>query len=123
MSAETLFTIGAGGRFVVPEPRARRTDRATSHAAARSVRGQTETHARILEVLDAGPPATDEQIASRYQAAAAMQGWPPVSPSGLRSRRAELVDMGLVEDSGLRGRTASGRACTVWRAASRDTLG
>jgi hypothetical protein len=114
----TLFDVDEQGRAIIPQPRARRTDRGTSHAAARSVRNQTETHARILYVLEAGGPATDEQIADRYNHASGFYGWPPVSPSGLRSRRAELVALGSIRDTGHRGKTASGRSCTVWDLAS-----
>jgi predicted ArsR family transcriptional regulator len=37
------------------------------------------------------------------------------SPSGLRTRRHELTDIGYVEDSDLRVKTYSGRSAIVWR--------
>jgi hypothetical protein len=110
----TLFDVDERGRVIIPEPRARRTDRSTSHAAARSVRNQTATHARIIEVMERYGPATDEDIAAYYGNLAQLFDWPPVSPSGLRSRRAELVALGVIVDTGEKGRTESGRACTVW---------
>ena len=97
---------------------ARRTDRSTSHAAARSVRNQTATHARLVEVMERYGPATDEEIAAYYGNLAQLFDWPPVSPSGLRSRRAELVDLGTIVDTGEKGRTTSGRSCTIWELAA-----
>ena len=113
----TLFDVDERGRPVIPEPRARLTDRGTSHAAAKSVRNQTVTHARIVEVLERYGPSTDEDIAEHYRSLGMIFDWPPVSPSGLRSRRAELVDLGTVVDAG-KGRTRSGRSCTIWAPAA-----
>lgn len=99
----------------LPKPAARRTDPGTSHAAAATVRGVTETREHILEVLaylDQG--ATDEQIAEVYDQRVRAGAWRPVSPSGLRTRRAELVDLGMVRDSGRTRLTESGRRSVVW---------
>lgn len=38
-----------------------------------------------------------------------------ISDSGARTRRCELCRLGLVEDSGERAKTASGRRSIVWR--------
>ena len=114
----TLFDVDERGRPVIPEPRARLTDRGTSHAAAKSVRNQTATHARIVDVLERSGPATDEEIAGYYFHLGQLFDWPPVSPSGLRSRRAELVDLGVIVESG-KSRTKSGRSCTIWELAAR----
>lgn len=96
---------------------ARNTDPITSHKAAASVRDISKTHERILEVLDRYGPATDEDIQRYYDNLAQLFEWPPASPSGLRSRRAELVAMGKVYDTGERWKTASGRATAVWELA------
>lgn len=39
---------------------------------------------------------------------------PPMSQSGMRTRCSELVDMGLVVDSGKRERLPSGRRAILW---------
>lgn len=93
---------------------ARNTDPTTSHAAARSVRNQTDTHERILDLLERFGDATDEELVIYWRQMRDLADWPAISPSGLRSRRAELVDLGLVVDTGRRGKTASGRSCIVW---------
>lgn len=94
--------------------RARRSDPRTSHEAAASVRGITAAHRRVLTLLEMFGPLTDEEIAFRYEAEAKAQGWPPISPSGLRTRRAELVDLGKVLDTRRTKATVSGRRTTIW---------
>lgn len=98
------------------DPVARVTDPDTSWAAARSVTDLTQKQAAVLSVLrsvDEG--MTDEQIARQYDC-----GWSrrvPQSPSGLRTRRKELVDLGLVRDSGRRAEMETGRMAIVWEVA------
>lgn len=97
-------------------PQARLTDPDTSHAAAASVDNLTRTRSRILDVLRVFGPMTDQQIRSTY-----LQVYDePISDSGLRTRRRELVDAGFARDSGQRARLASGRNGIVW-AATEDT--
>jgi hypothetical protein len=93
---------------------ARSGDLETSHEAARSVKNTASVRAAILRILEHGPH-TDEQIAYRYENE--HPSLPMVSPSGLRSRRAELVDDGQVVDSGERRKTTSGRNAICWRLA------
>jgi hypothetical protein len=97
------------------QAKARRTDPATSHQAAASVK-MGDTHNRILTILADGG-ATDEELYAVWQVKVLDQGWPRVSQSGVRSRRSELVRKGKVVDSGEKGRTVAGRACTIWRLA------
>lgn len=95
------------------EAHARRTDPDTSHAAARSVTGIRPSQVAVLKVLRqrlAGR-GTDEQIAEAY---ANCSGVPLQSPSGLRTRRHELVERGLLADSGDRIRLRTGRMAIVW---------
>lgn len=97
---------------------ARRTDPTTSHEAAKSVRNQTDTHERILELFERFGDATDEDLLVYWGQMASLNDWPPISPSGLRSRRAELVALGLVVNTGEKSITNSGRSCIVWDRAS-----
>lgn len=98
---------------------ARAGDPLTSYEAAESVGDIGEKRRTImwaLQSLHSG--ATDEGIARRYEELRDEfpQFYPRQSPSGLRSRRSELVTLGLVKDSGRRGKTASGRSSIVWEA-------
>jgi hypothetical protein len=63
---------------------------------------------KIIESL--GGRATDTEIAE----VARFQRW-LISPSGLRTRRAELVDKGLLADSGSKRTTSAGRRTIVWK--------
>lgn len=94
--------------------KARSTDPKTSHDAAESVSDITATKAHILEALKR--PRSDAQLIEAYRNTA---GAPKASESGIRSRRAELVDSGMVVDSGDRVKTESGRWSIVWQRAIR----
>ena len=100
----------------------RRTDPATSREAAASVIDPSKgTYAKILaafKTLDRyGVGFTDEQLFDVWQNQHRRLGrdWPPISPSGLRSRRNELTRRGLIVDSGERAKTRAGRRSIVWR--------
>lgn len=90
---------------------ARKTDPATSHAAAASIEPEKirALRARVLAELQARGPMDDTTLVAAIEP----EGY---SPSGIRTRRAELVDLGAVEDTGLRQKLASGRMAIVWRA-------
>lgn len=90
-------------------PRARNTDPQTSHTAAESVTNLTHTQATILRVLKR--PRTDTQLIEAFRR---LKRAPLASESGIRSRRAELVEKGLVVDSGQRGVTPFNRRSIVW---------
>jgi len=96
--------------------KARNTDPSTSYEAAKSVTAISETQTRILFLLKEYGPQNDEQLATSYDYHATKGGWSLVSDSGLRSRRAELVGLGLVKDSGERIKMRSGRNSIVWKA-------
>lgn len=96
-----------------PEPVAvaRRTDPDTSWEAAKSVRDIRETQQAVLAALRAHGPMTDEEIAERIRSERKQ------SPSGLRTRRSELVDLHMVTYAGYKRPTKSGRKSRVWKAA------
>lgn len=101
-------------------PFARNTDPETSHEAASSVRNMTQTMQAILKLLTL-KPMHDQELIKFYEAQVRMgadeRDFPRASESGIRSRRAELVELGLVKDSGAREQLASGRKAIVWRLA------
>ncbi len=92
-------------------PHARISDPITSHEAAASVTNVSSLKSLILELLQS--PKTDPELLSAVQAVSDK----PVSESGVRTRRAELVEMGFVRDSGERKELASGRKAIVWHLA------
>lgn len=89
--------------------KARRTDPITSHDAAESVDNITQTQSYVLRCLRR--PRVDVELVSAYRE---YKTAPRASESGIRSRRAELVDRGLVIDTGRRVRLESGRYAIVW---------
>jgi hypothetical protein len=100
-------------------PRARLTDPPTSHRAASSVRNLRESQEAVLRCFLWGP-MTDEELVNAYDPDGPLQEHPQ-SPSGLRTRRKELCDLGLVEDSGERRRLKSGRLAVVWSLSGRES--
>lgn len=90
---------------------ARKSDPITSHLAAESVHKISETQRAILQLLRKGP-MTDEALIRLYRA---QRNFPLASDSGIRSRRADLVKLGLVEDSGLTNKTQFGRLAVLWK--------
>jgi hypothetical protein len=90
-------------------PFARNTDPETSHEAAETVDAVTETKQYILEALK--QPRNDYDMIQTFRS---MLGSPQVSDQSIRSRRAELVDSGMIEDSGERAKMPSGRWSIVW---------
>jgi hypothetical protein len=91
--------------------RARTTDPETSHAAAASVRGLNRSRGLVYAVLEALGDATDEEL---YDEIVARHGIGRISVSGARTRRKELVELGLVVDSRVRRPMRSGRSAVVW---------
>ena len=100
-------------------PHARRTDPETSHAAARSITNLTDAQFAILQFIRTRGEMADHELVARYQGwckGVYGQTWPQMSESGIRTRRKELTDQGLVVDTGVRVPTQSGRQAIVWRA-------
>lgn len=99
-------------------PATRSTSPETSHAAARSVADLRPKQHAVLQLLGlyGAVGLTDEQLAVAYDAHHDAERYPRQSPSGLRSRRAELVAAGLVEWTGEHRTMTTGRLARVWRA-------
>lgn len=95
---------------------ARKSDPITSYEAAASVGSITATQSAIFTALS-NRPMTDEQLVDAYYSMVDYGVAPLASPSGIRSRRAELVQLGYVIDSTKRAKLASGRKAIVWKAA------
>lgn len=93
-------------------PFARRTDPQTSQDAADSVSNLKGTQKAVALLLS--EPMTDEALVKAYDLLVSLSLAPQASPSGIRSRRAELVTRGVIKDSGLRHKLASGRHAIVW---------
>ena len=93
-------------------PSTRVLDPATSHLAAATITvpDLTRTQARILALITEMGGMSDEEIADHWEA----MDFPPISPSGLRSRRAELVKQARLEDAGARTTTKGGNSTVVW---------
>jgi hypothetical protein len=62
-----------------------------------------DQHRKVIEALTWKAMTDEEGIA-----------WTGLSPSSYRPRRGELVEMGLVKETGEKSRTASGRMAAVW---------
>ena len=77
----------------------------TSREAASAIKGKSaRLRQQVLDELRRNP-ATDEELANVLN----------LSGNTARPRRVELVEIGIVEDSGQRRKTASGRSAVVWR--------
>lgn len=102
------------------QPRARRTDPATSHAAAASVAQPQTQRERVLLLLEEAHTEglegiTHQELKARYKAAMAQRGWPDAAGGGIRTRCRELANQGLarqVKDK--MGKTAFGRDSLLW---------
>ena len=89
-------------------PHARTTDPETSHEAAESVTNITPLKQEILQRLMT--PMTDNDLIALLRNSSRLI----VTESGVRSRRSELVQAGLVKDTGKRERLNTGRSAIVW---------
>jgi hypothetical protein len=108
-----------------PAAHARTTDPDTSHEAAASLSSEVirRSQAEVLAMLTWQGPSTDAALVTAYGAHVAAGSnilglrLLPQSPSGIRTRRRELVEAGRVRDSGARVRMVSGRNAIVWEVA------
>ncbi|SRR5260370_29556067 len=98
--------------FEPEQAHARHTDPETSHKAAQSVVNLGKTRDLILKILKEHGPSTDERIYDIYSTMSRVH-W--VSPSGMRTRRIELVRLGKVKEAGILLATKSNRLAIVWQ--------
>jgi hypothetical protein len=94
-------------------PVARRTDPTTSHAAAASV-DLRDSHRAVADCFEAYVELTDEELLRVYRQRQVSHVYPAQSDSGLRTRRRELVDLRVLENSGRKARMETGRLAIVW---------
>jgi hypothetical protein len=57
---------------------------------------------------------TDDELIEAYRVAAIHYRWNPATPSGIRSRRSELVTTDDLIDTGRTALTPSGRHTIIW---------
>lgn len=91
--------------------RARTTDPDTSHEAAEAIgKDLKELQRRVMEEFDRHGPLTHHRLIQLYR-----EHYGFAAESTIRTRCAELVEMGLVEDSGIRQTLRGKRKAIVWR--------
>lgn len=103
-------------------PRARAEDPENAHrAAARAAGDLTLKQKSVLEVITTYGPMHDEHLVHFYREARTQQLargfgalYPDLTDSSIRSRRNELVGLGMVRDTGRETRTARGGPTTIW---------
>jgi hypothetical protein len=105
-------------------PKARNTDPDTSHEAAASISEDKirKSQKAVLQLFKDDPSGfTDYEMVHVYNELMMMPTqyhlYPLQSESGLRTRRKELVEKGLVKDSGRKAKLPSGRKGIIWELA------
>lgn len=96
------------------EHRSRTTDPETSKEAGRKVTNLRASQALVLNIFRAYGEMNDKDLLDRVHSTQRGLGLTKLmSPSGVRSRRNELVDLGKVKDTG-RKENVDGRNVIVW---------
>lgn len=117
--ASSIFVTESVRMSITREPvaRARTTDPDTSHEAAQSVNGTiARNQGYVLQTFRENVfPMTDHALFESYAALERPGIVGRQSESGIRTRRKELVDRGVLEDSGVRVRLPSGRHAIRWQ--------
>lgn len=96
---------------------ARRTDPETSYAAAAVTTEDIKGRARqmLWRLLDRMGDATDEEMYDEYVRLVVSHRAPMITDARLRHMRKDLVEMGLVLDTGVRRAQRSGSKARVWK--------
>ena len=94
-----------------PKQMTRWSDPVTSLVAAASV-DLTKGQKIVMAAFRVRRSMTDDELIAKVADLGLK-----LSPSGCRSRRKELVEMGLIRDSGVKEQTASHRSTIVWELA------
>lgn len=68
----------------------------------------------VFDIFDMWPQMTDAGISWTYRHHYEAKGWPIQSERALRARRKELVDAGMLKDSGLRLLGLTHRPNVMW---------
>lgn len=104
-------------------PVTRRGGRETSQEAAVSAQaGRWRVSDHVHDLFRTFGAMTDEQMIRRYYEDVDQGARPMASESGLRSRRAELVGLRVLRDSGNRDFTEAGRRSIVWEAVAGNVV-
>lgn len=94
---------------------ARSTDPQTSHDAAASVNNISKVQKAIMSLLQASPMC-DEKLIGQYRIWQQTDDrFPAASDQSIRSRRAELVTMGILEAAPQKEQMTTGGWANVWR--------
>lgn len=84
-------------------------------AGARQTRSRvSHVQAVVLDLLREHGPSTHDELVGFYEGAVTGRFAPPVSPSSVRSRCAELVRAGLVRPSSTVKRSRYGNPAAAW---------
>jgi hypothetical protein len=102
-----------------PTAHARHSDPWTSHAAAQSIPPEKlrASQRAVLECFSRHGAMHHNELVATYSREYRDAGWPQQSVSGLRTRTHELVDLGLLRNSGSVVRLPSRRKSIVWEPA------
>jgi hypothetical protein len=103
-----LWEEGRSRYYKEPRQMTRRFDPTTSLLAAASV-DLTKGQKIVMAAFRVTPSMTDDELIAQVGRLNLK-----LSPSGCRSRRKELVELGILRDSGTKALTASKRTTTVW---------
>lgn len=112
---DEVNTLPIFGLLGDDEPRARRSDPVTSHAAAdKSAHGLSEMKVNILNIFERFGALTDSELNDIYQRQSLMFGWKKVRPDTPRKRRSDLSSAGFLVDTGETRVNQFGSAEVVW---------